>query len=551
MTPQPWRGALLRRNLLAALTLAALALPEQLATARLAGLPAAQGIAVFAASAAAMVLVSRQRTLSVGADSTIAPVIAVAVAGAAAPGAAALIAVMVGAILILVAAFRLQGIARLLSMPVAAGMMTGIALHILIGRLPTALGLELPPASAVRTLLAAARGIGEAQAAPLIVTALVAAACLAGRAMGPRLPAPLAALAAATAAAALLDPDATHLARSADATLDWNLAPPALQADLALALAPTALTVATLCLFQTTMVLREEAADAPELRRNAFFAVGLSNLAAAAIGGFAVNSSPPRTRILRDVGATTQWAGLGAAAIALATLILAPGLLRAIPSAALAGVLVFVALHILPLDQLRLLARRSRREAAIAFATAGLVALLPLQYGLPAAILLSVLNATLPLFASQVVELRRIPRTTIWWHRVEDDAAEADERMLVLGLASPVNFANVEGVVAEIRAFVAARPHPPRVLVLECAGVLSLDMTGALALSALAGELREAGILVGLARLEADRAREEFERSGLLDAIGRDRIFESVQQAKLALLPPRAQRRRNDARPGR
>jgi len=124
------RGARPRQDLIAALTLAALAIPEQLATARLAGLPAAQGVAVFAAAAVVMALVSRDRTLSVGADSSIAPVIAAALAVAAPPGSAALIAAMVGGVLCFLALFRMEGIARLLSMPVAAGMMAGIAIHI-------------------------------------------------------------------------------------------------------------------------------------------------------------------------------------------------------------------------------------------------------------------------------------------------------------------------------------------------------------------------------------------------------------------------------------
>jgi SulP family sulfate permease len=522
-------------DLMAALTLAAVAIPEQLATAQLAGVPTGQGIVVFVAAGLAMSLLSRSRSLSVGADSTTAPVLVAVGAGAAFPGSMALLAAMVGVVLLLVAVFRLEGIARLLSMPVATGMMAGIALHILVGRLPTALGLDITAASVIETLAILWHQLPTARLGPLALTALVTTICLAGGAMDRRLPAPLIAIVIAAGIAALIDPGAALFQRSADKDLSLGLALPTFDPELVVGLIPTALTVAFLCLFQTTVVLRQGPDDTPALRRNAFASVGLSNLASAAIGGFVVNSSPPRTQIVRDTGASGQLVGLCAAMIGLAVLVLAPSLLHLLPGAALAGVLVFVALRIFPYRQLRKLMRRSRAEAGIALATMAFVTILPLQYGAPLAILLSLLYATLPLFAAQVVELRQIPGTTIWWPRAEDGANVILTDTLVLGLTSPVNFANAEGIVAEIRRFVERRSPAPRVLVLEGAGMLSLDMTGAEYLSSLIRALQASGIRVGLARVESDRARDQIERSGLLDVIGHDRMFNSVEHAVKAL----------------
>jgi SulP family sulfate permease len=536
MTRSPeTRAARLRADILAAVTLAAIAVPEQLATAQLAGVPAGQGIAVFAVASLIMAIFARNRSLSVGADSTIAPVLVAASAVAALPGTMALLAAMVGVILLAVVLFRLEGIARLLSMPVATGMMAGIATHIIVGRLPTALGLDAVPAGVGETLRAVWHQLPEALLAPLAMTVLVACVCLAGRALDRRLPAPLIAIAAAAGIAALIDPDGLLFRRSAGDDLSLGLTLPMVAPGTALVLLPTALTVAFLCLFQTTVVLREGADETPGLRRNAFACVGLSNVASAAIGGFAVNASPPRTEIVLETGASGQVVGLCAALIGLAVLLLAPGLLRLLPNAALAGVLVFVALHIFPLVRLRRLIRHSPAEAGIALATTLFVTILPLQYGAPLAILISLLHATLPLFAAQVVELRQIPGTTIWWHRPDIAQDSTNGHILVLGFTSPVNFANAEGIASEIRAFVARRAHPPRVLVLEGAGLLSVDMTGADRLCALVRDLQDAGIEVGMARVESDRAREQIARNGLLDVLGRERMFTSVAQAVRAL----------------
>jgi MFS superfamily sulfate permease-like transporter len=144
---------------------------------------------------------------------------------------------------------------------------------------------------------------------------------------------------------------------------------------------------------------------------------------------------------------------------------------------------------------------------------------------------LSLIYATLPLFASSVVELRKLPGTTVYWNTGEKDLPTDDKNVLVLGLTAPVNFANAEGITTEIRSIIAACPDKPGLLVLECAGVLSIDLTGADNLSLLLEDLRSSGITVALARVESARALRDLDRSGLTEQLGRNKIFESVDQA--------------------
>jgi MFS superfamily sulfate permease-like transporter len=125
------------------------AIPEQLATGRLAGLDPASGLVAFAAASLAFAAFSRSPNLSVGADSTIAPVIAGATAitiatTAGAGSSAAVLAGMVGLLLVAVRVLRLGWLADLLSVPVGAGVMAGIAAHIAVGQLPSLLNLHMP-----------------------------------------------------------------------------------------------------------------------------------------------------------------------------------------------------------------------------------------------------------------------------------------------------------------------------------------------------------------------------------------------------------------------
>lgn len=525
------RGTSPTRELMPALTLAALAIPEQLATAQLAGLPPAQGIAVFAVASVVMAMVARSRVLSVGADSTTAPVIAAAVIATAPRSIAPLIAGLVGIILCAIALLRLEWVARLLSKPVAAGMMAGISLHILIGRLPTALGLNLPAGSIVETLVALSGQLGGARIGPLLMTVSVVSICAGLSAVNRRLPAALFALALVTLLAAVIDPQATLFPRLAAGDGLFGLTRFSLHPGLLLTLLPAAISVAFLCLFQTTVVLREIGEDNPTLRRNALGSLGIANLAAAAIGGFACNSSPPRTEILRDCGAQSQWASVGAAALGLAAVWYAPGVLRLFPAAALAGVLAFIAIRIFPARDFRILLRTSRVETVIAIFSLSLVVALPLQVSLPIAILLSLAHAAAPLMLPQVSELHQVPGTTVWWQVPASGTELAHSNVLVLGVTAPINFANAEGIVTDIQTAIAARPQLPKLVVLECAGVLRVDVTGAESLRNLVANLRAAGIGVALARVESEYARRDLERGNVLEELGRSNVYQTVNEA--------------------
>src|ERR1017187_5389547 len=126
---RPWLGA----DALAALTLLAIAIPEQLATSRLAGMPPVTGLYAFVAGTVMFALLGSNPQMSVGADSTIAPPFAVGVAHLATTGSpryialVGLLAVVVGVIVALVGILRLGWIAEFLSAPIITGFFPGVA----------------------------------------------------------------------------------------------------------------------------------------------------------------------------------------------------------------------------------------------------------------------------------------------------------------------------------------------------------------------------------------------------------------------------------------
>src|ERR1700722_19259651 len=134
-------------DLVAGLMLLVIAVPEQLATSRLAGMPPITGFYAFVAGTVMFALLGSNPQMSVGADSTIAPLFAVGIAGLAPTGSAryvdlvGILAVMVGSLVALVGLLRLGWIAEFLSAPIITGFLAGVAVIIVVHQLPDLLGI--------------------------------------------------------------------------------------------------------------------------------------------------------------------------------------------------------------------------------------------------------------------------------------------------------------------------------------------------------------------------------------------------------------------------
>src|SRR5664279_3248712 len=164
---QSWRLQFLTHDLFAGLTLAAIAIPEQMATARLGGFAPQIGFFAFLAGALAFAMFGSNRFLSSGADSTITPIFAGGLAALAVSSdpqylvLAAALALMVGLLLLFAGIFRLGWIADLLSIPVTTGFLAGISVHILVSQLPGILGVEAPGGAVLQRLAILAGHLGE------------------------------------------------------------------------------------------------------------------------------------------------------------------------------------------------------------------------------------------------------------------------------------------------------------------------------------------------------------------------------------------------------
>jgi SulP family sulfate permease len=527
------------RDVMAGLTLAAITIPEQMATAKLGGFAPNIGLYAFIAATLGFALFGASRVLTVGADSTITPIFAtvlgaLAAAGLGLGGSAVTLAAMVGALLLAAGLLRLGWIADMLSTPIITGFLAGIAVHIVVSQLPDVMGVAKPDGNTPQQIVALVHAAPQARAWPIAIGLGVLALTLLTEWLNPRLPGALVAIIVATLLVAPLGLEGKGVeVLGALPSGGPELVRPVLQIEALRDLLPLALLIALIVMMQTATVSRSfPGRSGADVNRD-FVGLGAANLAAALLGSFPVNASPPRTAIVHEAGGTSQAAALLAAFVVAALALAGGGLLAHVPHAALAGLLLFVALRIIRYGTIATVARQTPIEFALIVATAAAVIFLPVPTGVAIGVGLSLVHGVWIVTRTQVVELTQVPGTTIWWPTTLRETGDSQPGVLVVSFAAPLLFSNADVFRHGMQAAIAQRPGdtPIDIVVLEALGIAAVDYTAAQALRDVIEDCRARGIDFTIARLESARARHSLERFGVLELLGADRVFLSVAQA--------------------
>lgn len=541
-TLRGWQGRDLGGDLTAGLTLAAIAIPEQMATSRLGDFSPEIGFFAFIAGTLAFAAFGASRYLSSGADSTITPIFAggltlVATAGSPQYGElAAMLALMVGAIVVAGGLLRLGWLADLLSVPVTAGFLAGISIHIAISQLPALLGLPPGSGDVFHRLAAIWADIDSANLICIALGAGVFSVVFFGERLSPRFPGALVALVLATLLVVVFDlPQHGVVVLGPLPEALPRLSIPSVAMEDLRTLVPTALLIALVVMVQTAATARSFADRVGADVNSDFVGVGAGSLVAGVFGAFPVNASPPRTAIVSETSGRSQLAGLFAAAIVLALVLFGAKLLADVPEAALAGVLFFVALRILRWQTFAATWSQAPLEFVLIVVTAIAIVALPIEVGVATGIVLSLLHGLWGMTQARALEFEKVPETSIWWPPEDGKTGERVAGVLVVAFQAPLSFVNAERFQRDVRDMIDARSDHLRHVVLECSSVTDIDFTAANALSGVIANCRASGISFAIARLESVRAQAALQRFGIAGQLGPDHIFRSVDNAVVAL----------------
>ncbi|MBC7679396.1 MAG: sulfate permease [Pseudorhodobacter sp.] len=536
-----YERAWLRGDLLAGLTVAAYLVPQCMAYASVAGLPPLAGLWAVIAALLAYALLGSSRRLSVGPESTTALLTAAAIGPLAAgdpsryAALAATLAVLVGLVCLVAWAFRLAVLADALSRPVLVGYLAGIAALMVVSQLTTVTGVPVDGGSFRQEVSSFAAHLGALQVAPTAVAATVLLFLLVAARLAPRVPAPLLAVVGASAMVALLpfQPGAVDLVGDLQASF-----PPAPTwlgfADLQLLVLP-ALGLAVVGYTDNILTARafgdrhrEEVDSGQEL-----LALAAANVAAGLAQGFPVSSSGSRTAIGDATGARSQGHSVVAVVVVLLTIGFAGRWLAAFPRPALGALVIWAALQLVDVAEFRRIGRFRRSELLLALATTASVLLLDVLSGVVVAVALSALDVLRRAARPHDGVLGYVPGIA-GMHDVDDyPEARLVPGLLVYRYDSPLFFANAADVLH--RALQATEEMqeetgPVHWFVLNAEANVQIDITAVDALDELRQRLADRGIVFALARVKHDLDLD-LDRAGLVDRVGRDRIFATLPTA--------------------
>ncbi|GIX21339.1 MAG: sodium-independent anion transporter [Gammaproteobacteria bacterium] len=529
-------------DLLAAAVVAALLLPQALAYAVLAGLPAQSGI--WAALAGGLLYAWRggSAALSVGPVAVLAWMTAAALEGVTDPTArlqgAMWLALLAGAAMLLFGRLRLGWLADLLSGPVILGFVAACAVLIGLGQLGVLFGMPLRGGDLPALLgeLAARGGAVEPRALAAGGSALLVLLGLRawrGAGSGLRAAAPLAALLCGTLVAWAVGP----APGDAVGALPLAVVPPAPMSpgELAPYVGPAVL-IALVAYLESMAVARALAGGRRIDPDREWTALGAANLGAGLVGGFPVAGGFARSAVSRAAGAASPAAGAYAALLVLILAAAAAPLLAAVPRSALAAVVLVALGGLVEPDAWRRLWRHRREEAAVAVLSGLATLILGVERGLSAG-LLGALGLLLARSARpHVAVLGRVPGTERFLN-VARHRLETVPGLLLLRVDESLHFLNVRRVEnALLRALEAQ--GDARHLVLVCAAVNDIDHTAAETLASLAVLLEQRGITLHFAEIKGP-VRDSLARSPLAEYLA-GHAFDTTWAAWCALAGARS-----------
>ncbi len=537
-----YRHEWLAKDVLAGIVLTTLLVPQGMAYAELAGLPAITGLYTTIMCLLGYAVMGPSKILVLGPDSSLGPLIAATILPLVAAGGdperaialASVLSIMVAAITIAAAVAKLGFVADLLSKPTMIGYMNGLALTILVGQLPKLFGFSVDANGLIEEIKAFARGLANGETVPAAAAVGIAGTVLV---LGlqrwlPKVPAILVMVVLAIAATTVFD----LAAHGVDliGVLPQGFPPltiPHIGASDIGPLLAGAGGIALISLADTISTASSFAArSGQEVRGNQeMLGIGAANLAAGLFQGFPVSTSGSRTAVADRAGAKSQLTGVIGAGLIIVMIVLVPGLLRNLPQPALAAVVITASLSLADLPGTLRLWKQRRTELLLSVAAFLGVALLGVLPGIAIAVLLSILNVFRRAWLPYETELGKVPGLEGFHDIHSYPDAHHLEGLVIYRFDAPLFFANAKTFRDEVRRLARAEPRPEWI-VIAAEPITDVDTTASDILFELDGELDAAGTSLVFAELK-DQVRLKIDRYGLALAIEPRHFFPTLEAA--------------------
>ncbi len=528
-----YRREWLRRDVVAGVVLTALLVPQGMAYAELAGLPPVTGLYATLVPLLAYAVFGPSRILVLGPDSALAPLVAAAVIPVAGAdpaervAVAGLLALMVGALLLVGAIARLGFLTDLLSKPVRLGYLAGIALIVIADQLPRLLGVPSTGERFVDDVGDFVRNLGEIDP----TTAALGIGCLVvvlvSWRIAPAAPGILVAVAGSAILVRVFGLDVSVVGAVPGGLPSLTVPSPSVDDLGRLGLAAAA--IALLAFADTSVLSRSYASrlgDRVDQNRE-LGGLAAANLATGLFQGFPMSSSSSRTPVAEAAGARTQLTGVVAAAAIGLVLVVGTGLLKNIPTAALAAVVIAAVLRLIDVPAMRWLLRVNRGDFALAVASFAGVLVLGILPGVGFAIALSVIAVLERAWHPYSAVLGRVPALKGYHDTQRHPEGVQVPGLLLFRFDAPLFFANAEVFRDALHQALDAERRDVRTVVVAAEPITDVDSTAAEVLAEILAELDRRGIELAFAELKGP-VKDTLRRYGLMEQIGEERFYPTI-----------------------
>ena len=533
----------LRWDVIAALTVWALLVPEAMAYAGIAGLPPEAGLYAAPLALLGYAIFGTSRHLNVGPSSTVA-VLSFAIIGVIAVGGteefialSAGLAILTGIVLTVAGLLKLGVLADFLSKPVLGGFIIGLAITIAFGQVGKIVGYDVEADGFFREVLQFVLGIGQLHAPTLIVGVISLALLFLMHAYTPKIPAAITVLILSIVLSTLLDFESygVHIVGAIPAGL-----PPIGLPDVTLwdlyRLLPGAFAVALVGFAESVAAARSYAAKfGYEVDANQeMVGLGLANMGSGISQGFVVDGSLSKTAASVEAGAKSQMVSIIAAVMVLITVLFLTPLFHNLPEATLGAIVIHAVWHLISFHKIKHYYDIRQADFWAALAALLGVLVLGLLGGLLLAVIISLMALLLSVKSPNTAILGRLPGRTAYRSVTQFPDAETYPGLLIFRFDARLFFANASNFRESLRAAVAEDPSIRAVLV-DTEPINDIDITATDMLQELYEEMAKAGVSLRFSSVKK-QVKVIMQRAGLEQSMGPDHFYSSVQAGVEAYL---------------
>lgn len=444
------------------------------------------------------------------------------------------IALLSGSIQFLMGVFKLGMIVNFISKPVLKGFIFGAALTIFLSQLKSATGIHIDAHGSIETLMALLSNVSSFSFYTVLISGISIAYLFYMKRFSKKIPNQLIVMLVTLLIIYFFNTDNSGV--SILGTIPEglpNFAVPYFDWELVQLLLPTSVTIALISFVEVYAIgiSLEDREDQGKLRPNQeLIALGLSKFIGSFFLAYPTSSSFSRSAVNKQAGTKTNVSTLFTVGLVVITLLYLTPFFYFLPKAALAAIIIVAIIGLMDFQYYKTLWRIDKRDFLMFAVTASVTFLIGVQEGIITGVVLSIMALVYAISFPHTAEVGLV-RGSLHTFRNVDRYLEIDveDEILIFRFDAALTFANVQHFIKRLKTYETHKKNL-KFVIIDATSIDSIDTTSLEALKEIAEKYKENNIRMLMACLKGP-VRDQFKKSNMFNIIGEDNFFPSVSEA--------------------